>query len=112
MKNANLFDISLACKTAILAVKEYCRESSVPRREAAAVLDGLKHRDLSSLNGSDWFLLYDSLGTRGNLDASTRELYTLANYTWYMSHHFSGLTSDAPERAEPCRVSRSKCGRF
>jgi hypothetical protein len=90
-QSRGVFDIDAACKSACEAVVQYCKEDGISKRDCATVLKGLEARDVSAYEESDWFLLYDSLGTRDQLDEGASEIYQLAAHVWYMSHHLKGL---------------------
>lgn len=91
-ETCELFSIDSACAEAIDSVLAYASEDCLSKRDYQTVVRGLKKKDVSHFTDSDWFLLFDALGTRDQLSKGASELYALASYVWYMAQHFRGLT--------------------
>lgn len=66
------------------AVREYAREDSIPRSDYADTVKSLRE---GVCDGLDWFMLWDSIGTRPiqffEENEGISELYDLAGEKWY-----------------------------
>jgi hypothetical protein len=62
-------------------MREYAPEVGVTKAELANDISAIKEWDLDCV--TDWFYIYDALGSCGNLDPECRAFYAYARARWY-----------------------------
>lgn len=73
-----------AADHAIECVKAYCKADGVPRSDYQPVLRALKSLDFSNLGSYEWFMIWDAMGTEGEInDQECYEFYMHAGRCWH-----------------------------
>lgn len=79
----NLFKKSLI-EAAIRAIREYCCEDGMSRCDYSMTVRLVRGQRFDEMNTSDWFMLFDAIGTRGEefLTPEMRQFYRFAMFSW------------------------------
>jgi hypothetical protein len=71
-------------EAAITAIREYCREDGISRRDYSTTVRLVRDQRFDDMNTSDWFMLFDAMGTRGEefFTPEMRQFYRFAMFSW------------------------------
>jgi hypothetical protein len=73
-----------AAKHAIACVMAYCKADGIPKSEYRFAIDALKNLDFTQLTQGDWFLIWDAMGTEGEIkDQECYDFYRHAGQCWH-----------------------------